>query len=141
MSASTAALYQTGVYGNTMSSNPRAMDVAVAVLDSVTPELRENITRRGRELVDGLNQLGQELDDTIINVQGTGLLLSCELHPRFMATGNNSTEEYLRKNGLGVIHGGTNSLRYTPPFDINDTGVDLILKRTRDALTDGPVLS
>ncbi|MCH7670078.1 MAG: aminotransferase class III-fold pyridoxal phosphate-dependent enzyme [Acidobacteria bacterium] len=141
MSASTAALYQTGVYGNTMSSNPRAMDVAVAVLDSVTPELRENITRRGRELVDGLNRLGQELDDTIIKVQGTGLLLSCELHPRFVATGENSTEEYLRKNGLGVIHGGTNSLRYTPPFDIDNAGVDLILERTRNALTTGPVLS
>ena len=32
-----ANLYKKGIYGNTMSSNPRAMDVAVAVLEQMTP--------------------------------------------------------------------------------------------------------
>jgi acetylornithine/succinyldiaminopimelate/putrescine aminotransferase len=138
MTASTAALYQKGVYGNTMTSNPRAMDVAVEVLDSITPEMRGNIVLRGQQLVDGLRAIARELDDTITKVQGTGLLLSCELHPRFTCTGAGSTEEYLRMNGLGVIHGGTNSLRYTPSFLVDDTGVGLILERTRDALINGP---
>ncbi len=138
MTASTAALYRKGVYGNTMTSNPRAMDIAVEVLDNITPELRDNIVRRGKQLVDGLRDIAQELKDTITKVQGTGLLLSCELHPRFTCTGAGSTEEYLRRNGLGVIHGGTNSLRYTPSFFIDNTGVDLVLERTRDALINGP---
>ncbi len=138
MSESAAALYQKGVYGNTMTSNPRAMDVAVEVLDSITPEMRDNIVIRGHQLVAGLQDIARELKDTITKVQGTGLLLSCELHPRFTCTGVGSTEEYLRMNGLGVIHGGVNSLRFTPNFFIDDAGVDLILERTRDALINGP---
>jgi acetylornithine/succinyldiaminopimelate/putrescine aminotransferase len=79
------------------------------------------------------------LDGVITSVQGTGLLLSCELDARFKCSGAGSTEEYLRKNGLGVIHGGTNSLRYTPGFTIGEAEVELILERTRDALLNGPV--
>ena len=40
---------------------------------------------------------------------------------------------------MGVIHGGANSLRYTPNFLIGDAEVELILERTRDALANGPV--
>ena len=36
-------LYVTGIYGNTMTTNPRALETAVAVLDGITPELRTNI--------------------------------------------------------------------------------------------------
>ena len=42
----TAQLYKKGVYGNTMTTNPRGMDVACAVLASLTPELRANIVHR-----------------------------------------------------------------------------------------------
>ena len=141
MSGPTAALYKKGVYGNTMTSNPRAMDVAVAVLDGLTPDIRKNISDRGKQLVQGLKELAAELDDAIVQVQGTGLLFSCELNQRYKSCGANSTEEYLRKNGLGVIHGGTNSLRYTPVFLLGDDEVKLILERTRDALLNGPVRS
>jgi hypothetical protein len=67
------------------------------------------------------------------------LLLSCELDSRYKVYGANSTEEYLRKHGLGVIHGGEHSLRYTPVFDIGAKEVDLIVELTRDALLNGPV--
>ena len=43
-----AALYRKGVYGNTMTTNPRALDIAATVLGSLTPELRANIQQRGR---------------------------------------------------------------------------------------------
>src|SRR5690606_17944467 len=122
-----ASLYQHGVYGNTMTSNPRAMDVAVTVLQSITPEVRENIRARGEQLVRGLEKLAGELGDAITRVQGTGLLLSCELHPRYKCFGANSTEEYLRRHGLGVIHGGTNSLRYTPWFLMTEAEADLVV--------------
>ena len=141
MTESTAALYRKGVYGNTMTSNPRAMDVAVAVLKSLTPDVRRNITQRGKQLVDGLQKIAEELGDAITKVQGTGLLFSCELHERYKCCGAGSTEEYMRRNGLGVIHGGVNSLRFTPVFLLGDEEVDLILDRTRDALLNGPVQS
>lgn len=141
MSESTAALYRKGVYGNTMTSNPRAMDVASEVLQGLTPQVRENIRARGKQLVDGLENLAGDLGDAITKVQGTGLLFSCELESRYKCAGAGSTEEYLRKNGLGVIHGGANSLRYTPGFLIGEAEVDLILERTRDALVNGPVIA
>ncbi len=139
LNARTAKLYRAGVYGNTMTTNPRALDVAVAVLNSVTPELRTNIVERGRELVEKLTALQQELPGTITLVQGTGLLASAELEPaRFKSYGANSSEEYMRFNGINVIHGGSNALRYTPPFDITSEEIDLIIAATRDAIINGP---
>jgi acetylornithine/succinyldiaminopimelate/putrescine aminotransferase len=134
-----ATLYRPGVYGNTMTSNPRALDVAVTVLQSITPALRENIRTAGTQLVERFREAARGLGGAITNVQGTGLLLSCELDARYKCYGANSTEEYLRRNGLGVIHGGTNSLRFTPHFGMTEAEGELIVELTRDALVNGPV--
>jgi acetylornithine/succinyldiaminopimelate/putrescine aminotransferase len=123
-----------------MTTNPRGLDVAMAVLESFTPALRDNICTQGRVLLDRLGSLCEELGDAITNTQGTGLLLSCELHPRYKCYGANSIEDYLRKQGLGVIHGGERSLRYTPHFAVSDKEVDLIIQLTREALLNGPRL-
>ena len=139
LSESAADIFRHGVYGNTMTTNPRGLDVAVAVLESFTPELRENIRSRGEELVGRFEALAKELGGAITGVQGTGLLFSCELAERYKVYGTNSTEDYLRRIGLGVIHGGAHSLRYTPRFGIGDDEVDLIVELTRDALLNGPV--
>ena len=140
LNMSTAELYRAGVYGNTMTTNPRALDIAVAVLNSITPELRQNIRDRGREMFDKLTELQNELGGSITKLQGTGLLTSAELDPlHFKNYGTNSTEEYMRKNGINVIHGGINALRFTPPFDITSEQVDMIIDATRDAIVNGPV--
>jgi acetylornithine/succinyldiaminopimelate/putrescine aminotransferase len=133
-----AALYRKGVYGNTMTTNPRAMDVACAVLATLTPAIRANIVAKGREFVERLNQLKNELPGLITKVQGTGLLFSCELSPEFKCYGEGSTEEWLRERGLGVIHGGTNSLRFTPTFTIGSDEIELVVSLVRQALLEGP---
>ncbi|KAB8318183.1 aminotransferase class III-fold pyridoxal phosphate-dependent enzyme [Tolypothrix campylonemoides VB511288] len=133
-----AGLYRKGVYGNTMTTNPRAMDVAATVLDLLTPELRANIRERGREALDKLEALRAELGGLIAKVQGTGLLFSCELAPQFKCYGAGSTEEWLRERGIGVIHGGVNSLRFTPHFAITSEELDLVVGMIRTALLDGP---
>ncbi len=138
MSEKTAAMYAVGVYGNTMTANPRAMDVACAVLDHLSAEMRSNIRDKGREFVDKLNALKDKLDGEITHVQGTGLLFSCELDPGFKAYGTDSIEEYLRQRGIGVIHGGENSLRFTPHFNITSKEVDLIIDAVEHALLHGP---
>lgn len=140
MSEQAASLYRKGVYGNTMTTNPRALDVACTVLEAVTPELRQNISDRGAELLTKFRALQEELGGRITGVQGTGLLLSAELDgSRFKSYGSKSTEEYMRLNGLSVIHGGENSLRFTPVFDITSEEVDLIIDATRQAMLNGPV--
>lgn len=133
-----AGLYRKGIYGNTMTSNPRAMDVAVAVLDGLTPEIRENIRTQGRRFVEKLQALKDELGGLITKVQGTGLLFSCELSDDFKCFGEGSTEEWLREHGIGVIHGGRNSLRFTPHFAITDAEADLLVDHVRRALKHGP---
>lgn len=130
-----AELYVVGIYGNTMTTNPRALETAVAVLERITPELRQNIRDRGVEFVDKLNALAEELPGTITKVQGTGLLISAELEPTKMkVVGFDDVEVWCRKHGLGVIHGGMNALRYTPHFKITSEEVDLVINITRDAI-------
>jgi acetylornithine/succinyldiaminopimelate/putrescine aminotransferase len=133
-----AALYRKGIYGNTMTTNPRALEIACTVLGSLTPELRANICGKGQMFLDKFNKLREELGGRITKVQGTGLLFSCELDPSYKCYGVGSTEEWLRERGLGVIHGGTNSLRFTPHFNISEEEVDLIVGHVREALLKGP---
>ena len=131
---STAALYKKGVYGNTMTTNPRAMDVGYAVLESLTDQMRRNIVERGEEFLTKFEALREELGGSITKVQGTGLLFSVELDPRFKVWGVGSVEEHMRQAGVGVIHGGENSLRFTPHFAVTTEEVDLIVASTKAAL-------
>lgn len=133
-----AELYKKGLYGNTMTTNPRALDVACTVLSQVTPALQENIRARGAEAIAKLEKLKAELGGLITKVQGTGLLFSCELAPQFKCYGTNSTEEWLREHGIGVIHGGVNSLRFTPTFTITSDELDLLVSMVGRALKEGP---
>ncbi len=138
VNARAAGLYQKGLYGNTMTTNPRALDVASTVLSMVTPELRENIRARGAEALEKLEALKAELGGEITKVQGTGLLFSCELSQDFKCYGAGSTEEWLREHGIGVIHGGVNSLRFTPTFAITSEEIELLVGMIRRALKEGP---
>ena len=131
-------LYRKGIYGNTMTANPRALDVACAVLDSLGEDVRENVRARGREFIERLTRLKAEMPGYITKVQGTGLLFSCELAPEFKCFGAGSTEEWLREHGYGVIHGGANSLRFTPHFNVGADEVELLVDGVRRALVEGP---
>ena len=138
MNQRAAELYRKGIYGNTMTANPRALDVGTAMLGAITPAMRENIQAKGKEFVQKLEKLAGELDGRITGVQGTGLLFSCELATNFKCYGEGSTEEYMRMQGVGVIHGGANSLRFTPHFNITSDEVDMIVEAVRHALLEGP---
>ena len=136
-----SGLYKRGLYGNTMTANPRALDVACAVLGQLTPALRANIRDRGMQAVQKLEALKAELDGQITKVQGTGLLFSCELAPGFKGYGTGSSEEWMREHGIGVIHGGENSLRFTPHFAFDEMELDLMVSMIRRALLEGPRVS
>lgn len=138
MTADTSKIYVKGVYGNTMTANPKAMDVAYEVLKRVDADIRNNIVERGKEFVSKLEGLQHKLKGQVTNVQGTGLLFSCELAPEFKAYGTDSIEEFMRFNGVGVIHGGENSLRFTPHFAVTSQEVDLIIDAVEYAILNGP---
>lgn len=133
-----AEIYKRGLYGNTMTANPRALDVACTVLDALTPALRANIQQRGRDAIALLEALKAELNGPITKVQGTGLLFSCELTKDFKGYGAGSTEEWMREHGIGVIHGGENSLRFTPQFAVTEDELKLVVAVVKRALLEGP---
>lgn len=135
---SAAAIYKRGLYGNTMTANPRALDVACAVLGAITPELRSNIRERGEQVLAMLEALKAETGGRITKVQGTGLLFSCELAPGYKGYGVGSTEEWMREQGIGVIHGGENSLRFTPHFGVTEAELQLVVAMVKRALLEGP---
>ncbi len=135
MNSRASELYVSGIYGNTMSTNPRALETAIAVLDRITPQLRQNIRQRGTEFVDKLNALALEFPQYITLVQGTGLLVSAELKVDILpVVGFDAVEPWCRRRGLGVIHGGKNALRFTPHFSITSEEIDLIIKIVREAI-------
>jgi acetylornithine/succinyldiaminopimelate/putrescine aminotransferase len=135
LTAEVAAKYVTGLYGNTMTGNPRAMEVACAVIDSITAETRANIRDRGRDLRLGFEQLAREVPGAIDRVVGTGLMVSAMLNPaRYRVLGEGGFEQYLRTNGIEMIHGGETGLRFTPAFDITPAEVDLIISVVRRGL-------
>ena len=138
VTAEAAAIYKRGLYGNTMTANPRALDVACAVLAQVTPQLRANIQERGRQALALLEGLKDEMGGRITKVQGTGLLFSCELTKDYKGYGAGSTEEWMREQGIGVIHGGENSLRFTPHFAVSDEELKLVVATVKRALLEGP---
>jgi len=135
MNSRASNLYVTGIYGNTMTTNPRALETAIAVLDNITPELRKNIKEKGIEFVKKLNILANEFPEYVIKIQGTGLLCSIELNPDILTViGFNAVEPWCRCRGLGVIHGGVNALRFTPHFWITSEEIDLIISIVREAI-------
>jgi acetylornithine/succinyldiaminopimelate/putrescine aminotransferase len=135
LSERAAKLYVVGIYGNTMTTNPRALETAVAVLSKITPELRANIIEKGDEFLTKLGELQKEFPNEITLVQGSGLLLCAELDPEILpVVGFGCVEEWCRLNGLGVIHGGKNALRFTPHFGITSEEIDLVINIVRDCL-------
>ena len=129
-----SGLYVRGIYGNTMTTNPRALAVGCAVLSNLSNTTRNNIRDRGDEFIAKLSGLMTEFPGRVTQVQGTGLLFSAELHSDIPVVGFDGIETWLRKHGLGVIHGGENSLRFTPHFDITSAEVDLIIDLVRSGI-------
>ena len=135
MSKRASDLYAVGVYGNTMTTNPRALETAISVLNRIDSDLRMNIRDRGKEFVDKLAELSARVPGCITQVQGTGLLVSAELDPkRFPVVGVDGVEQWCRRHGLGVIHGGSNALRFTPHFYLSSEEINMIISIVESCL-------
>jgi acetylornithine/succinyldiaminopimelate/putrescine aminotransferase len=135
LTAGAAKLYVTGVYGNTMTANPRALEVGCAVLDSLTDSLRFNIRWQGSYFFAMLADLKERFPEAVLDVQGTGLIVCAELEPKkYPVMGKNGVETYLRSHGVTMVHGGKNGLRFTPHFAITKDEIDLIISVVEHAL-------
>lgn len=128
-------IYKQGLYGNTMTGNPRALAVATTTLNKMTPAIKQNIVKQGEKMVQNFEKIKVDYSNMVESASGSGLLNALHLKPEIQAYGSSKSVEFLaRRNGLGIIHGGKNALRYTPHFRITDAEVDLIDELTRQSL-------
>lgn len=127
LSERAADLFTPGVYGNTMTTNPRALAVASAVLDAIDASVRQNIVEMGKHMLAELGKLQQRHPKVVTHVQGTGLLLAAFVNPDIPVVGPDGLERRCRLRGIGVIHGGDNALRFTPHFRITPREIALII--------------
>lgn len=112
-----------GTYGNTMTANPRGLEVSYTALSLLDKELKKNIVEKGKILLNKFQKL-KEKYNFINEVRGTGLLLSIDIDTNFKDV--LEMEYDLRNRGLNVIHGGNNALRFTPWFYITNDEIELI---------------
>ncbi len=132
-----AEVYVAGVYGNTMTTNPRALEVGCCVLDSITEELRKNIVEKGKEFKHKLQKLAADFPQAIDSVMGTGLIINAEMNKeKYKVVDEAGFEYYLRTHGINMIHGGENGLRFTPHFAITSQEIDLIISTIRQGIKD-----
>lgn len=132
--------------GNTMTGNARACHVATTVLGSITDDVRKNIVDMGKYAVSEYKKLQAKHPSVITAVTGTGLLYAVQLDKsKHTVVSMDGAEMHLRYNGIGVIHGGDNALRFTPHFLITKEEIDMQVDFVRalvekvDYQTLGPV--
>lgn len=118
--------FKSGIYGNTMTGNPRALSIGIETLNQVTPEIRSNIVKMGHEFQIMLRSLQKKYPELVSGVSGTGLLQALHINSDYPVDQFQGLEYQCRMNGLNVIHGGDNALRFTPYFKINKQEIELI---------------
>ena len=134
MNSRAAGSYLANSYGNTMAANPRALEIGRVVLEHADSKLGQHIREAGKFFVEQLEVLKGKFPELITKVQGTGLLVSLEFVDTIKVFGERSLEEDLRIHGVNVIHGGINSLRFTPVFGIKHEEIALIVDSVQHSL-------
>ena len=82
-------------------------------------------------------KLSREFPGAIDQVVGTGLMVSAMLNPkRYRVLGEDGFEQYLRRHGIEMIHGGECGLRFTPSLNITSQEIDMIVGIVRQGLRD-----
>merc|ERR1711968_15601 len=94
----------------------------------------------GKYAVEQFLALKEEFPNHILKVTGTGLLYAVQLNKEagFTVVAADGAEWTLRRQGLGVIHGGDNALRFTPHFKITKAEIDLQVTLVRAYLERWP---
>ena len=126
LSARAVASYKRGVYGNTMTAAPRACQVAATIIGSLDEPVRANIRSAGLYAVSKFRDLQARYPKAITGISGTGLLYAVHLDVKhYPVVAVAGAECWLRAQGVGVIHGGENALRFTPHFNVSEEEIDL----------------
>ena len=121
-----AKKFKTGIYGNTMTGNPKALEIGYETLKRLDNKITKNIQRKGIIFKNMLQELEKKYPEIVTHVTGKGLLLALHINHKYKVDDYKGLEYICRENGLNVIHGGENALRFTPYFLITNKEIELI---------------
>ncbi|MDW8479906.1 MAG: aminotransferase class III-fold pyridoxal phosphate-dependent enzyme [Xanthomonadales bacterium] len=134
-----AALYRKGIYGNTMTANPtrpRLRGGGARVAHAGTAAQHRRARPRVRRAAQPAGAGARRADHPRPGHRAAGLLRAgagVQVLRQPTASRTSSAPRV-----IGVIHGGANSLRFTPPFDISSEELELVVNAVRHALLHGP---
>jgi acetylornithine/N-succinyldiaminopimelate aminotransferase len=121
--ADIAKMLPAGTHGTTFGGNPLACTVAAAVLEQVSSRaLLANVKERGTQLQAGLSGLARQYG-VFGEPRGMGLLLGVPLAEPWKGRAREAVDEILR-DGLWLLVGGANVLRFAPPLNITAMDID-----------------
>ncbi len=129
-----AATFAVGSHGTTYGGNPLACAVGNAVLDIITSaEVVANVPQRSAQLFAGLNALAAK-HGVFKQVRGRGLLIGCELNPKWEGRGKDFVKA-CEQQGLLLLIAGPNVIRIAPSLLITKADVEQGLQRFDAAVT------
>ena len=121
-----------GTHGSTYGGNPLGTAVAGKALELInTPELLSNVTERGRQLTQGLNQLNAK-HQLFKAVRGQGLLIGAVLKADY-AGRSGELVKLTMQMGLMTLVAGPNVHRFAPPLIIAESEINDALQRLDQA--------
>lgn len=131
-SAALADTFDKGEHGSTFAGGPLVCRAALVFLDEVERGLLDQVAARGRELVQGLQQLARDLP-IVREVRGQGLMLGLRLW-------HSATDYQKALYQAGVITNctATDVIRIVPPFVITAAQVQSALQTMRTVLAKFP---
>ncbi|GAB2743771.1 acetylornithine transaminase [Salinifilum aidingensis] len=116
-----AELLRPGQHATTFGGNPVAARAALAVLDTIErDELLAHVRERGRQLRDGIRELGHPL---VREIRGAGLLVGIGLHESAAA----QAVDTARAAGYLINGVQPDVVRLAPPLIIDESQVDALL--------------
>jgi len=121
-----ASKFKPGIYGNTMTSNPKALEMGLESLKRVDYNVISNIYTQGERFKEMLHRIRDKYPEIATHVTGSGLLIALHINKKYPVVDDKGLEYLCRYNGLNVIHGGDNALRFTPHFLITNDEITLI---------------
>jgi acetylornithine aminotransferase/acetylornithine/N-succinyldiaminopimelate aminotransferase len=128
-----ASVLTAGSHGSTFAGSAFVTSVALAMLTTVIGDkLPERAAHRGRELMDGVRELGKRLP-VIKEVRGRGLLIGIEL-----TRPAGPVMDACREAGLLVLTAGEKVVRLAPPLVVESADCRRALDILGDALGRDP---
>ena len=124
-----ADVFEPGDHASTFGGNPFACRAGLTVATEIERrDLLTNVTARGKQLRDGLQELVNCFPDHLEGVRGWGLLQGIVIRD-----GSNWTAPQLAKaaidHGLLLVAAGPSVLRMVPPLTINKREIRELLRR------------